>query len=540
MAEAIHPAQADRRSFDVIIIGAGFAGLYALHTLRGMGLSVRVFEQGDGIGGTWFWNRYPGARCDVESLQYSYSFSEELEREWAWTERYAQQPEILNYLKFVADKFNLRKDIQLETRIESLVFQDDTGIWRVTTRAGDAFESRFVIAATGCLSSAKAPDIKGIGLFQGRTVFTGRWPKEGVDLNGKRVCVIGTGSSAIQTIPEIAKTAGYLTVFQRTANFSIPARNAPLTPERVADWKANLPENRRRAREQAITGTLYKFAVKSAHDAGPEERAAEFEERWSVGGAGFMHAYNDLLRNEESNRLAADFVRGQIRAIVKDPQISARLSPDDHPIGTKRICVDSDYYATFNRENVDLVALKEAGGIEIVPEGVMAGDRIHPCDVLVLATGFDAISGPLLSMDVRGRNGRALRDKWKSGAKGYLGINPAGFPNLLTITGPGSPSVISNVVVSIEQHVEFIERLLKHMATHKYAIVDSSEKVEEEWMAHVTEIANGTLYPKANSWYVGANVPGKPRGFIAFIGVGAYRKICDEIAADNFRGFEFS
>jgi cyclohexanone monooxygenase len=371
-------------------------------------------------------------------------------------------------------------------------------------------------------------------------VFTGRWPKEGVELSGKRVCVIGTGSSAIQAIPEIAKSAGHLTVFQRTANFSIPARNAPLSPERVADWKANLPENRRRAREEAITGTLYKFAIKCAHDADPDERVAEFEDRWRVGGAGFMHAYNDLLRDEESNNLAADFVRGQIRAIVKDPQTVARLTPNDHPIGTKRICVDSDYYATFNRDNVDLVSLREIGGIEIVAAGVKAGDQVYPCDVLVLATGFDAISGPLLAMDVRGRNGRALRDKWKDGAKEYLGLIPAGFPNLLTITGPGSPSVISNVVVSIEQHVEFIAALLRHMAAHKYSIVDAGEIAEAEWMARVTEIANGTLYPKANSWYVGANVPGKPRGFMAYIGVAGYRKVCDEIAADDYRGFEFS
>lgn len=533
-------ARVDRKGFDVVIIGAGFAGLYALHTMRGLGVRARVFEEGDGVGGTWFWNRYPGARCDVESLQYSYSFSEELEREWVWTERFAKQGEILDYLNYVADKFDLRRDVQLETRIESLEFLEDSGRWRVTTRGGETFESRFVIAATGCLSSGKTPDIQGLDLFTGRMVFTGRWPKDGVDLSGKRVGVIGTGSSAIQAIPEVAKAAGHLTVFQRTPNFSIPARNAPLTPERVAEWKSNLRENRRRAREDAITGVIYKFATKSAQDAGADERTAEFEDRWRVGGAGFMHAYNDLLLNEGSNGFAADFVRGQIRDIVQDPATAERLCPDDHPIGTKRICVDSDYFATFNRANVDLVSLKEAGSLEIVVEGVKAGGKIYPCDVLVLATGFDAMTGPLLSMDVRGRDGRSLRDKWKDGPKEYLGLVCAGFPNLLTITGPGSPSVISNVVVSIEQHIDFIAKLLRHMAARNYAIVDADDAAEEAWMERVAEIANATLYPKANSWYVGANVPGKPRGFMSYIGVAGYRKVCDEIAADDFRGFEFS
>lgn len=526
--------------FDVIVIGAGFAGLYMLHRLRGLGLSARVLEQGDGVGGTWFWNRYPGARCDVESLQYSYSFSEELEREWSWTERFATQPEILRYINYVADKFDLRKDIQFDTRVEALNFQDSAGVWRVTTRDGEEFTSRFVIAATGCLSSGKAPDIKGLEGFAGQTLFTGRWPKEGADLAGKRVCVIGTGSSAIQAIPEIAKAAGHLTVFQRTANFSIPARNAPLTPERVSEWKGNLREHRRRAREEAITGVIYKFAVKSAQDAAPEERQAEFEDRWRAGGAGFMHAYNDLLLNEDSNRFAADFVRDRIRGIVKDPETAARLCPDDHPIGTKRICVDSDYFDTFNRPNVDLVSIKEAGGLEVVPEGVKASDQVYPCDVLVLATGFDAITGPLLSMDVRGRAGRSLRDKWKDGPQEYLGLVCAGFPNLLTITGPGSPSVISNVIVSIEQHVDFIATLLRHMMAHGYVMVDADVQAEEDWMTRVSEIAKATLYPKANSWYVGANVPGKPRGFMAYIGVAGYRKVCDEIAADGYRGFEFS
>jgi cyclohexanone monooxygenase len=376
--------------------------------------------------------------------------------------------------------------------------------------------------------------------YSGRTLFTGRWPKEGADLAGKRICVIGTGSSAIQAIPEIAKAAAHLTVFQRTANFSIPARNAPLTPERVSDWKGNLREHRRRAREEAITGVIYKFAVKSAQDAAPAERQAEFEDRWRAGGAGFMHAYNDLLLNEDSNRIAADFVRDRIRAIVKDARTAERLCPGDHPIGTKRICVDSDYFDTFNRLNVDLVSLKETGGLEVGPEGVKAGGALYPCDVLVLATGFDAITGPLLSMDVRGRDGRSLRDKWNDGPKEYLGLVCAGFPNLLTITGPGSPSVISNVIVSIEQHVDFIANLLGHMRAHGYATVDANAAAEEEWMMRVSEIANATLYPKANSWYVGANVPGKPRGFMAYIGVAGYRKVCDEIAADGYRGFEFS
>ena len=529
-----------RKVFDVIVIGAGFAGLLMLHRLRSLGLRARVLEQGEDVGGTWFWNRYPGARCDVESLQYSYSFSEDLEQEWSWTERFATQPEILRYINYVADKFDLRKDVQFDTRVEALTFQDGPSIWRATTHDGEVFESRFVIAATGCLSSGKAPDIKGLESFAGQTLFTGRWPKEGVDLDGKSICLIGTGSSAIQAIPEIANVAGHLTVFQRTANFSIPARNAPLTPDRISEWKGNLTENRRRAREDAITGVIYKFATKSAKDAAPDEREAEFEDRWRAGGAGFMHASNDHLLDETSNRFAADFVRERIRAIVKDPKTAERLCADDHPIGTKRICVDSDYFETFNRENVELVSLRDTGGLEVVTEGVKAGGKIYPCEVLVLATGFDAITGPLLSMDVCGRGGRSLREKWRDGPKEYLGLVCAGFPNLFTITGPGSPSVISNVVVSIEQHVDFIADLLGHMSARGYGTVDAHAEAEDAWMARVAEIANATLYPKANSWYVGANVPGKPRGFMAYIGVAAYRKVCDEIAKDDYRGFEFS
>jgi cyclohexanone monooxygenase len=519
------------------VVGAGFAGLYMLHRLRELGLSVRVLEAGDDIGGTWYWNRYPGARCDVESMQYSYSFSEDIQQEWEWTERFATQPEILSYINYVADKLDLRGGIQLNTRVASATFDDDTSRWTVRTEAGEVFSAAFCIMATGCLSAAKLPEVPGISSFQGKTYHTGNWPHEPVDLSGLRVGVIGTGSSAIQAIPELAKMAGNLFVFQRTPNFSVPARNAPLARDYVQSWKSRYQELRKKAREETPTGTIYDFAKKSALEATEEERLTEFEARWIKGGANFMHAYNDLLLNKDANATAAEFVREQIRRTVKNPEIADALMPRDYYIGTKRICVDTDYYETFNRENVTLVNLREAPIEEIVPNGIRTSAGLYELDVLVFATGFDAITGALQKIDIRGVGGRTLAEKWSHGARHYLGLMSAGFPNLFTITGPGSPSVLSNVIVSIEQHVDWIANCLDYMMKRGLGRIEPEQEAEDAWVKHVNDVASSTLYPTANSWYIGANVPGKPRVFLPYIGVHNYRRKCTDVAAKGYDGF---
>jgi cyclohexanone monooxygenase len=523
---------------DVVVVGAGFAGLYMLHRLRRLGLSARAFEQGDGVGGTWYWNRYPGARCDVESMQYSYSFSDELQQEWDWSERYAPQPEILKYANHVADRFDLRSDIQFNTRVEGCVFDHATNRWSVTTSDSKTVTAQFIVLATGCLSNARMPDIKGIDRFKGQVYHTGNWPHQEVDFTGLRVGVIGTGSSAIQSVPVIAAQASHLTVFQRTANFSIPARNAPLSAEEREGFRQNYPEIRRFAREEARNGIYTDLPDRGALDDGDNERRARYEARWQRGGLTFMSAYNNLALDSRANDTAAGFVREKIAEIVKDPETAKLLQPNSHPIGTKRICVDTDYFATFNRPNVTLVDIKSNPIDEILPHAVRAGAKDYDIDALVLATGFDAMTGSVARIDIVGRDDQTLNQKWAEGPKTYLGLMSAGFPNLFIVTGPGSPSVLSNMIVSIEQHVDWIADCLAHMRDHGLEAMEATKEAEDKWVAHVNEVAAATLYPQANSWYMGANIPGKPRIFMPYIGgVGPYRQICNDVAAKGYEGF---
>ena len=538
MAAAQPSAQnpADARC-DVVVVGAGFAGLYLLHRLRGLGLSVKVYEQGSDVGGTWYWNRYPGARCDVESMQYSFSFDDQLQQEWDWSERYAPQPEILRYAGHVADRFDLRKDIRFDTRVDSAVFDERHKQW--TVRAGGAtVTARHVVLATGCLSNARTPQFHGMADFKGRVYHTGHWPHEPVDFTGLRVGVIGTGSSAIQSIPVIAAQAAQLTVFQRTANFSVPARNAPLTDEERQSWRQDYKELRRRAREDMKNGIVQVVPDRGALDDPEEIRREKYAARWSSGGLTFMGVYNNLVLDGRANDTAADFIREKIAEIVEDPKTAKLLQPNDHPIGSKRICVDTDYYATFNRPNVQLVDIRSHPIEQILPHAVRSGGKDYEVDALVLATGFDAMTGSVAKIEIRGRGGETLNDKWAAGPRTYLGLMSAGFPNLFIVTGPGSPSVLSNMIVSIEQHVDWIADCLGYMRDRGVDSIEATHQAEDKWIAHVNEVAESTLYPQANSWYMGANIPGKPQIFMPYIGgVGAYRQICNEVAAKDYEGF---
>jgi cyclohexanone monooxygenase len=526
--------------FDAIVVGAGFAGLYTLYRLRAQGLSVCCFEAGSSVGGTWYWNRYPGARCDVESLQYSFSFDEELQQEWHWTERYASQPEILRYLDHVADRFDLRRLIRFGTSVTAATYDEAAGRWRITTDTGQSVAARFCIMATGALSAARKPDMPGLDSFEGQWFHTGRWPKEKVDFTGQRVGIIGTGSSGIQTIPVVAKQAAHVTVFQRTPNFSIPAWNGTLSVEAQAAFKVDYAAHRARARNTR-SGVLYEYGVCGAFDVSHEERQAEFERRWKRGGPNFTHAFNDLITNEASNHEAAEFVRNRIRAIVRDPATAAALTPTDHPIGTKRICVDTDYFETFNRDNVTLVDLRRTPMKTVTPTGLRTSDAEYALDSIIFATGYDAVTGALARIDIRGRNGEALKAKWEAGPRTYLGIAVAGFPNLFVITGPGSPSVLTNVVVSIEQHVGWVADCIAYMEARGIATIEADEQAEADWVAEVNALADRTLFTRAASWYMGANIPGKPRVFLPYIGgLHNYTRVCEQIVADGYRGFRLT
>ena len=524
-------------SLDVVIVGAGFGGMYQLHRLRGLGLSARIIEAGTGVGGTWYWNRYPGARCDVESMQYSFSFDEALQQQWRWTERFAPQAEILAYANHVADRFDLRRDIAFATRVTSAVWDAGRAVWTVRTDRGDVIEARFCVMATGCLSAARMPDIPGRDSFQGATYHTGHWPHRKVDFSGQRVAVIGTGSSAIQSIPVIAADAAEVIVFQRTPNFSVPAHNRPIDPEYERHWKDDYATKRAEARRMR-TGILYELNDQSALEQEAAERRATYERRWQTGSTQFMAAFNDLILHPAANETAAEFVRDKIRGIVKDPKTAEALAPKDHPIGTKRICVDTGYYETFNRDNVRLVNLKETPLDRITATGVVAGGVDYPVDAIVFATGFDAMTGTLTRIDIRGEGGQSLAEAWQDGPVSYLGLMVAGFPNLFTITGPGSPSVLSNMIVSIEQHVDWITDCLGWLRAQGHASIAATETAQHDWVVHGMEVANRTLYPQAASWYMGANIPGKPRVFMPYIGgVGVYRDTCAEIAAAGYTGF---
>jgi cyclohexanone monooxygenase len=528
-----------QKELDALIVGAGFAGLYMLLKMRRAGFSARVLEAGDGVGGTWYWNRYPGARCDIESLEYQYGFDDDLPREWKWTERYATQPEILTYVNHVADRFDLRPDIQLETRVKSAVFDEMKSRWTVTTEQGEVFSARWCIMATGCLSASRVPDFKGLDSFKGDWYHTGRWPHEGVDFTGKRVGVIGTGSSAIQSIPHIAAQAQQLTVFQRTANFSVPAHNGHIDEEQAANWSAKYTDIRKEALATAggiISGSLND---KSALAATPEERKAEFEARWGRGGFAIGGAFNDIAINRDANETAAEFVREKIREIVQDPETAELLCPRDYPFATKRLCVDTNYFETYNRDNVKLVDVKKDPVAEITPDGLkLESGAEYEFDAIVFATGFDAMTGALLNMDIRGRKGETLKAHWEHGPRTYLGIQVAGFPNLFTITGPGSPSVLSNMIVSIEQHVDWVSDCLEYLREHDMTTIEATTPAEDAWVDHVNQVADFTLYPLANSWYLGANVPGKPRVFMPYVGgVNLYAQKCAQVTADGYEGF---
>jgi cyclohexanone monooxygenase len=519
-------------------VGAGFAGLYMLHRLRESGLSARVLERAPSVGGTWFWNRYPGARCDVESIDYSYSFSEELQQEWTWTERYPSQAEILRYLNHVADRFDLRRDIQLETAVERAEFDEGARRWTVLTAGGEAFSARYCVMATGCLSAINSPSFPGLETFAGDWYHTARWPLDGVDFTGRRVGVVGTGSTGVQLIPEIAKQADHLTVFQRTPNFVVPARNRPLDDQLLAEVKASYSARRLAARDSAA-GVPIPMPERSALEVDPAECERVYEDGWQTGGAAaILYGFWDLLVHPDANETAARFVRRKIAETVNDPAVAASLTPTDHPIGTKRICIGTDYYETYNRDNVTLVDVRRAPIAEITQTGLRTHAAHYELDALVFATGFDAMTGALLEIDVRGRDGRPLKATWAEGPRTYLGLAVHGFPNMFIVTGPGSPSVISNMVTSIEQHVEWIADCIGALDSSGETI-EATREAQEEWVAHVGEVAHRTLYPKASSWYVGANIAGKPRVFMPYVGgVGSYRKICDEVADAGYRGFE--
>ena len=524
---------------DAIVVGGGFAGIYMLYRLQQLGLTARLLEAGNGIGGTWYWNSYPGARVDTLSMSYSYSFSEDLQQEWEWTECYAAQPEILSYLEHVAERFDLYRDIQLDTRVVRAAFDEDEGTWEITTEGGEAFRATYCIFATGCLSVPRIPRIEGLESFRGTYCHTGRWPSDGVEFANERVGIIGTGSSGVQIAPLIAEVARHLHIFQRTANFSIPARNAPLDLETAREIKSRYGEFRAQARVSR-GGDNWPPGDKAAADVSPEQATLAFEERWQLGGVSFLSTFVDLLESEEANALAAEFVRKKIRETVTDPAVAEALVPDDHPFGTKRLCLDTAYYETFNRENVTLVNVRQTPIQAISPKGIMTSEGEIPLDVIVFATGFDAMTGALLGIEIRGPLGE-LTAKWAEGPRSYLGVTVAGFPNLFMITGPGSPSVLSNMVTSIEQHVEWIADCIGFMRSAGFSTIEATPAAEDDWVAHVNEVAAATLYPRANSWYTGANIPGKPRVFMPYVGgVGRYRKLCEEIAASGYSGFALS
>jgi cyclohexanone monooxygenase len=524
--------------YDAVIIGAGFAGMYMLHRLRKLGMTARVYERGDGVGGTWYWNRYPGARCDTESMTYSYSFSDDLEQQWDWSERYAPQSEILEYANHVADRFDLRRDIQFETSVEHAHYDETGKCWIVSTDKGDCVSARFCISAVGCLSAAAMPDYPGLDRFKGEWYHTGRWPHGKIDFTGKRVGIIGTGSSGVQSTIAIAPQAQHLHVFQRTANYSIPAWNGPLSPEAADKLKANYQAWRERSRYAQI-GIPFDSNGKSAKSVPPDVRDREYEAAWNEGGFNFVMAYPDILIDIESNRTAAEFVERKIRAKVKDPKVAELLIPKDHPLGTKRLCVDTGYYDTFNRANVTLVDIRSAPIETITETGLRTQDASYELDVLVFATGFDAITGPLMKLDICGKGGVSLRDKWAEGPRTYLGMSTAGFPNFFMITGPGSPSVLSNMLMSIEQHVDFMSECIAEMQRQGIESIEPKLDAENEWVQTVHEVGHTTLYPLVASWYTGANIPGKPRMFTPYAGgVGAYRRICEDVVANGYAGFE--
>ena len=530
---------------DAVVIGAGFSGMYMLKSLRDkLGMKVKAIEAGNGVGGTWYWNRYPGARCDSDSYIYCYTFDKNLLQEWEWSERYPEQDEILRYLEHCAERFDLKPDIQFGKRVTETTFDEKTKRWTVRTDKGDVVTAKYVIAAVGSLSTTNVPKWKGLESFKGKLYHTSQWPHDGVDFTAKRVGVIGTGATAVQAIPEIAQQAKHLTVFQRTPNFCVPARNGKVDPEVTRARKARYDEVVDNIRK-SFFGFELNFIMKSVLEATPEEREKEFDRMWDQGGFAFWLAnYQDMFFVKEANDVIADYLKRKIRSTVKDPEVAERLTPKTYAYGTKRQPLDTNYFETFNKPNVVLVDAQADGPIEeITRNGIRAGGKEYPLDIIVVATGFDAMTGPLKALNVTGRGGQKLNDTWKDGPQSYLGLQVAGFPNLFTITGPQSPSVLSNMPVSIEQHVEWVTDCIDHLRRNKLATIEATPAAQQAWVAHVNEIVNMTLMPGANSWYMSANIPGKPKAFLPYLGLeglGGYRKKCDEVAAKGYEGFALS
>jgi len=527
--------QSVKQSVDAVVVGAGFGGIYMVHRLREAGFTVQGIETAGGVGGTWYWNRYPGARCDIPSLLYSYSWSDDLIDNWRWSEKYAPQPEILAYANFVADRLNIRDHFKFNTRVAHAIYNEVTKRWDVTTDSGEVFDAQYCIMATGCLSAPRDPDFDGAANFKGESYITGRWPHEKVDFTGKRVAMIGTGSSGIQSMPLIAAEAAQVTVFQRTPNYSLPALNGPIPEEERAAFREGLPVYR----EMLAAGDPGFPLPPEGWVPTDEELAALTEGLWNGGGLVSLTVIPNLIRDEYINEAAGQFVRNKIAEIVKDPKVAEKLTPREFPFATKRACVDTDYYASYNRDNVSLIDLRETPIEAITETGIKTSAGEMPFDAIVYATGFDAMTGALVRIDIRGRNGITLKDAWEHGPKTYLGLTVADFPNFFTITGPGSPSVLTNMMTSIEQHVEWIMNTITHVRDRQLHVIEATHEAQEKWVAHVNEEADKTLFPRANSWYLGANVPGKPRVFMPYVSQD-YKQLIDEAVADDYRGFAMS
>ena len=533
----------ENQNYDVVIVGAGFAGLYMLHRMHQAGRTARVFEAGSGVGGTWYWNRYPGARCDIQSMEYSYSFSEELQQDWEWPEKYSAQPDIEKYANHVADRFNLRPDIQFDTRVTEASFDDDDSSWKIQTDQGDAVTAQFFIMATGCLSSTNMPEIEGMDSYTGDTYHTGQWPKDDVDFTGKNVAIIGTGSSAIQSTPVIAQQAESLTVYQRTPSYSLPSANHPSDPEYVADVKANYKEFRE-ANQKMPAGTGAEW-LKDMNEPmmtySPEEQQEIMESMWTKGGFTFVRSFPDITLDYDANEIAADFVRDKIRGTVEDADTAELLCPEI-VIGCKRMVIDSGYYESFNEKHVHLIDLRDNPIEGIEETGIRTSDGLREYDAIVYATGFDAMTGSILKVDIKGRENKSLRDEWVAGPRTYLGLNSVDFPNMFTITGPGSPSVLTNMMVSIEQHVDWISDCIAYMDEKEFATIEATQDAQDEWVDHVNSVADKTLFtdPNCNSWYLGANVEGKTRVFMPLPGYPAYKEKCEEVVANGYEGFNLA
>lgn len=530
---------AERPDYDVVIVGAGFSGLYELHRLRDeLGLSVKVIEKADDVGGTWYWNRYPGARCDSESHVYCYSFNDEILDEWDWSERYPEQPEVLEYLRFATDRLDLRQDIEFDTEVTAAAFDEDSGTWEISTDDGETVRSQFFITAVGCLSKPFIPDFEGVESFEGDWYHTGKWPHEPVDFDNKRIAVVGSGATGIQIIPEIAKeNIDHLTVFQRTPNYAVPARNRPLNDEDREEIRENYDDIFERAHSSGF-GHPFGAAYDTAEGLSMEEVEERLEPRWEAGGFRFMLTFGDLITNPETNEKVSEFIRQKIKETVDDPELAEKLVPKDHYYATKRPPLHTDYYETYNRDNVSLVDVTETPIERITPNGIRTSETDYEFDMIIYATGFDAMTGTLLQMDIRGRNGLTLEEKWADGPKTYLGLGVHGFPNMFTITGPQSPSVLSNMPVSIEHHVEWVSDTIEYLVDNDIRLIEPTKEAEESWTVHNRQVAEQTLYPTADSWYMNENIPDKPTVFTPYIGgVDLYHDTIQEVAQKEYEGF---